>query len=124
VAYIVKEGKNLTVNAASGVLSKASDPDGDLDLPLTASILAGSGPKQGSLNLQPDGSFTYAPLAGYSGADAFNFTVRDKRNGTVTRRASITVGESRPRGRCFGVGLRGGGTCRWCAVEVSTLFCN
>jgi VCBS repeat-containing protein len=80
------------VNASVGLLSTASDPDGDL--PLVASVVAGSGPAHGTLNLQPDGSFTYAPTPGYSGADAFNFTVTDHRNGTVSRQATITVGES------------------------------
>jgi hypothetical protein len=81
----------LTIGAAAGVLAAATDPDGDL--PLTAVVLTRNGPQHGAVNLGLDGSFVYEPVAGYNGADAFNFTVRDKRNGTVTRQAFINISE-------------------------------
>jgi hypothetical protein len=83
----------MSISAANGVLAVATDPDGDL--PLTAVILIGNGPTQGTLNLQPDGSFTYLPNPGFNGLDVFNFMVRDTRGQFVTRQAKLVIGESR-----------------------------
>ncbi|KIY97037.1 outer membrane adhesin like protein [Monoraphidium neglectum] len=91
LTFVAKESTVLTIGAAAGVLAAATDPDGDL--PLTAVVLTRNGPQHGAVNLGLDGSFVYEPVAGYNGADAFNFTVRDKRNGTVTRQAFINISE-------------------------------
>jgi hypothetical protein len=64
-------GKALTV-PAEGVLGNDSDPDGDV----LQAILAGR-PKQGSLNLQADGSFTYRPNKKAKGADSFTYLAQD-----------------------------------------------
>ncbi|MCA8961479.1 MAG: cadherin-like domain-containing protein, partial [Planctomycetes bacterium] len=47
-------GDTLSIDASEGLLSNDDDPDGD---PLTLSIV--SGPTRGTLDLSPDGSFTY-----------------------------------------------------------------
>jgi hypothetical protein len=61
--------------AVSGaVLANDSDVDGD---PLTAAVVAG--PAHGTLTLDPDGSFTYAPSADYFGPDSFTYRVDDGR---------------------------------------------
>ncbi len=62
----------LAVPALSGVLAAASDPDGD---PVTAVLFAG--PTYGTVALQADGSFDYAPDAGYAGDDAFEAMISD-----------------------------------------------
>lgn len=72
--YAVTEDAPLTVPASSGVLANDSDPDS----PLTAKLV--SGPAHGTLQLNPDGSFTYTPNANYSGADQFSYQACD--NGT------------------------------------------
>src|SRR6185295_4501838 len=66
-------GKNasLTVNAP-GVLSNDTDLDGDT---LTATL--GTGPTHGTLNLLPNGSFTYTPVSNYFGADSFTYRAND-----------------------------------------------
>ena len=64
-------GQTLSV-PATGVLGNDSDPDGDA---LTA-ILVGQ-PKQGSLALQPDGSFTYTPTPQATGVDSFTYLAQD-----------------------------------------------
>jgi hypothetical protein len=59
---------------APGVLAN----DTDVDSPaasLTASLLAA--PTHGSVTLNPNGSFTYTPAAGFAGADNFAYTVSD-----------------------------------------------
>jgi hypothetical protein len=89
--YTGKESTALVVDSAAGVLSTASDPDGDV--PLSALLAPGGSPTHGALTLSANGSFTYSPTPGYSGPDVFKFTVVDTRNGTVTRQANINVGE-------------------------------
>src|SRR5262249_6929486 len=73
-------------------LANDSDADGD---PLTA-VLA-TGPAHGTLNLDPDGSFTYSPNAGYTGADSLTYFVddgTDRSNSPAT--VSITVNPRPP----------------------------
>jgi hypothetical protein len=116
--FVTKESTPLAIPAAAGVLATASDPDGDL--PLTAFILPGNEAQRGVVKLELDGSFVYEPILGFNGLDIFRFTVRDKRNGTVTRQAFINISELTIGGRsavCFqgltlcGWGQRGRQVC-------------
>jgi VCBS repeat-containing protein len=68
------------------VLANDSDPDGDA---LTATLT--TLPANGSVTLAPDGSFTYTPAAGFSGADTFTYTATDTHGGTATATVTITV---------------------------------
>ncbi len=70
--YDVTENTPLTVNAFAGVLANDTDADGDQ---LTASLV--SGPSDGTLQLNPDGSFTYTPNTGYTGTDSFEYQDSD-----------------------------------------------
>jgi VCBS repeat-containing protein len=65
------EDEELVVDAP-GVLDNDTDVDGD-DL---AAMLA-SPPSHGTLALSADGSFTYTPEPGYSGADSFTYQAND-----------------------------------------------
>jgi hypothetical protein len=87
VSFKTKEDIALT-QAAPGVLSNASDPDGGL---LTASLA--SSPLHGNVSLSPDGSFVYTPAADFNGQDSFNFTVSNSDRLFVVRQASRTIGE-------------------------------
>ncbi|TRX76530.1 Ig-like domain-containing protein [Pseudomonas mangiferae] len=64
----------------------ASDIDGDA---LTFSVV--QSPLHGSLTINPDGTFTYTPVAGYSGADRFSYQVRDVDGGVATALVNISV---------------------------------
>ncbi len=81
--YQVAVNGQLTVAANNGVLSDAYDDEGDA---ITASLA--SGPSNGTLTLNADGSFTYTPNAGFVGTDSFTFTASDGNSnsdlGTVT----------------------------------------
>src|SRR5262249_36776954 len=57
-SYTTDEDTPLVVDATMGVLSNDSDPEGD---PMTATLVAG--PANGTLTLNPDGSFNYTPNA-------------------------------------------------------------
>lgn len=65
-SYATPFGKQLIVQAGTGLLAN----DSDIDSPtLTASKV--SGPSHGLVSLLPDGSFSYTPQAGYAGPDSF-----------------------------------------------------
>ncbi|MCA9148976.1 MAG: tandem-95 repeat protein, partial [Planctomycetales bacterium] len=70
-AYATSEDTVLTI-AASGVLSNDTDVDGDA---LSANVV--SGPANGSLTLNTDGSFTYTPDANFNGTDSFTYQASD-----------------------------------------------
>src|SRR5437899_1789447 len=66
-SYTTAEDTTLNV-AAAGVLANDSDVDGD-----SLSALLVSQPTHGSLTLNSDGSFSYAPTANYNGTDTFTY---------------------------------------------------
>ncbi len=70
--YSVDADNTLTVNAANGVLTNDSDPDGDS---ITAVLV--SGPSNGVLTLNDNGSFEYTPTTGFSGSDSFTYKAND-----------------------------------------------
>jgi len=88
-SYDATAGVQLSV-AAPGVLANDSDPDLD---PLTASLV--SGPANGVLTLNADGSFTYTSNAGFSGADGFTYAARDG-VGQATATVTINVAAAPP----------------------------
>jgi VCBS repeat-containing protein/CshA-type fibril repeat protein len=69
------------------VLGNDSDPDGD---PL--SITSYTQPANGTVVLNPDGTFTYTPPPGFSGATSFTYTIDDGNGGTDTATVNVTVG--------------------------------
>ena len=70
-SYSTSEDTALTI-AAAGVLANDRDIDGD---PLTAVQVVG--PTNGSVTLNADGSFTYAPNANFNGSDSFTYKAND-----------------------------------------------
>ena len=72
-AFSLAEDTVLNV-AGPGVLANDSDVDGDR---LTAIYVGLSGPSDGTLALNADGSFTYTPNADFNGADSFSYVAND-----------------------------------------------
>ncbi len=68
--YTTYEDQELDVPASSGVLSGGSVPEG-------VSLSLRRPPDHGSLTLQADGSFTYAPEPAYLGSDSFGYRAAD-----------------------------------------------
>ncbi len=75
----VKDSYNLgedmilsLASAANGVLANDSDVDANT---LTAVLVSSA--SHGTLTLQPDGRFTYTPVANFNGPDSFTYRVND-----------------------------------------------
>lgn len=87
-AYTTPASTTLTV-PAPGVLGNDTDLDGD---PLTAVLVPASGPNNGTLTLNLDGSFTYVPNTGFSGTDTFSYQANDGAANSAAATVSIGVG--------------------------------
>ena len=55
-------------------------------------VTGNTNPAHGTLVMNPDGTFTYTPTAGYSGPDSFTYTATDASGQTVTGNVTIAVG--------------------------------
>ncbi len=84
-SYSVSWNRTLQI-AALGVLANDSDPNEDA---LTAVLVDGGGPSHGTLTLNPDGSFSYTPTAGYVGTDTFAYQAFD--GGLYSAIATVTI---------------------------------
>jgi VCBS repeat-containing protein len=82
-AYTVAEDQLLTVLVAQGVVTNDLDQDGD-----TVSAVLVSTTANGTLVLNGDGSFTYAPNLNFNGTDSFTYRAHD---GQVPSANSATV---------------------------------
>jgi VCBS repeat-containing protein len=71
-SYTTLENVSLIVPAAAGILTNDVDVDGDV---LSAWLVANV--SHGSLNLKPDGSFTYTPSTNFYGSDTFTYLEDD-----------------------------------------------
>lgn len=90
-SYSTEQNRSLAVPAA-GVLSNDSDVDGD-----TLTVEVASGPANGTLTLDPDGSFAYTPRPGFRGTDSFTYRVSDSAGSSGT--ATVTIRVIPPNGR-------------------------
>ncbi len=84
-AYSVVGGGTLTV-PAPGVLGNDTDPDGD---PLTAQLVSTT--TQGTLTLNPNGSFTYVAPDGAAGTDSFTYVANDGTSDSNIATVTITI---------------------------------
>jgi hypothetical protein len=79
----------LTVSSPSqGLLAGAYDPNGD-----PMSIASYTQPANGSVTVNPNGTFTYTPAPGYAGPDSFTFTVTDGLLAAAPAVANIQVAD-------------------------------
>ena len=73
-AYQTREGEPLRVGKNEGLMSGATDPDGETP----AEVILVSKPQNGTISLSgSDGSFLYTPNKGFYGLDEFSFKLRD-----------------------------------------------
>lgn len=84
-AYQAVAGETLQV-PAPGVLGNDTDPEGD-----SLTVEVNSGPANGMLSLNPDGSFSYTPNSGAT-SDSFSYRATDGQLFSSPATVSITVG--------------------------------
>jgi VCBS repeat-containing protein len=84
-SYTLNQDSVLSVTPP-GVLGNDADPDGDV---LRAIWV--SGPFNGLLTLDQNGSFTYTPNAGYHGSDSFNYKAYDSQVDSNTVAVTISI---------------------------------
>jgi len=85
--YSATAGMLLSVSEADGVLANDSDPDD----PMTAEPL--TGPSNGTLTLNPNGSFDYVPDLAFVGQDSFTYQVNA---GGATASATVRIAVDPP----------------------------
>lgn len=87
----------LTINAANGVIQKATADSGDaievtlygtVGNPATTPGNNFTTTNGGTVNMAADGSFTYMPAAGFEGSDTFDYRIA---NGLGTDDATVTI---------------------------------
>ena len=79
-----------TTNEETPVSGDVSDNDVDFDGDaLTYEVT--TNPSNGTVEMNPDGTFTYTPNADFFGTDTFVYTVTDANGGTSTAVVTITV---------------------------------
>jgi VCBS repeat-containing protein len=87
--YYMPVGETLIIGASHGVLVNDTDAD---DNPLSVSVV--TGPANGVLTFNSDGSFSYTPDADFTGIDSFTYTVND---GTLdSSPATVTINVAGP----------------------------
>ena len=84
-SFSVDEDHTLTV-AAPGVLGNDTDVDST-----TLTALLASGPTNGTLTLNADGSFSYAPNQNFNGSDSFTYKANDGQLDSNLATVSLTV---------------------------------
>ena len=87
-AYTVAQDNTLVV-PAGGVLANDTDPNSQALTVGTPRPV--SGPADGALTLDADGSFTYTPDAGFSGTDSFTYVANDGFADSAPATVTITV---------------------------------
>ncbi|HEX8115908.1 MAG TPA: Ig-like domain-containing protein, partial [Pyrinomonadaceae bacterium] len=86
-SYSVLGNVRIQPAAAAGLLANDTDPDTGNNSGLVASGPATSA-QGGNVAVNPDGSFSYNPPAGYEGPDSFTYTVTD---GTSSDTATVNL---------------------------------
>jgi VCBS repeat-containing protein len=87
-AFIMLEDGSMVIDALSGMLANDSDPNSD---PIVVNTTAVTGPANGTLTMNADGSFTYTPNANFNGSDSFTYELQDDQGGTDQATVDITI---------------------------------
>ncbi len=87
--FVRQDMAPLGVDAATGVLANDLDQEGGPLLVVGSDAASQAG---GVVEVQPDGSFTYTPPAGFFGDDSFGYTVEDDVGLTADGLVRVTVG--------------------------------
>ena len=88
VYTVAENGTLATVAGINDVLQ--NDTDANFD-PLIVNTTPVSGPSDGTLVLNADGTFTYTPDLNFNGSDSFVYEISDGRGGLAQATVTITV---------------------------------
>ncbi len=104
-AFAVHAGKSIggQQQPPGKVAANDADPDGD---PITVTLH--EAPAHGQLSLNADGTFYYAPAAGFVGTDAFRYQVADHWGGGSDATATVHVTNTPPAARPDGYAATSG----------------
>jgi hypothetical protein len=81
------EGAEVDPTTTTDVLANDSDLDGSLD---PATVQVQSGPSDGSVTVNNDGTIDYTPDSGFTGSDSYTYTVKDG-DGAESSEATVTI---------------------------------
>ena len=79
----------LVVSASQGILANDTDIDTE---PTSLKARLIFEPRQGTLQLEENGSFTYTPRPGFRGTDTFTYQARDDVTGSSPTRVELAIG--------------------------------
>ena len=85
-SYEIAEDVELTIAVVDGLLANDLDEEGD-----SLSVSLVSAPINGTIELNADGSFRYAPTENYSGPDSFTYQVADWIDTSEVATVQLTV---------------------------------
>src|SRR5207244_281111 len=89
-SFSASKNSTLTIPGL-GVLYNDTDANRD---PLTAVLV--SGPSHGTLTLNANGSFSYTPTTGYTGADSFTYKANDGQLDSNVATVSLAINDRAP----------------------------
>ncbi|RXG20517.1 Ig-like domain-containing protein, partial [Leeuwenhoekiella aequorea] len=74
------------IPVSGNVIVNDFDPDGD-----TITVTGNTTPNNGTVVVNPDGSFTYTPNPGFTGEDTFDYTICDSGIPSLCSTATVTI---------------------------------
>ena len=89
LSFDVDQDQSLSIDAEDGLLT--GDLDGNFD---DFRTLVVSDPQNGTLDIDPDGSFFYSPRPGFTGEDEFTYVITDGENESNEATVTISINES------------------------------
>jgi hypothetical protein len=103
--YQAKAGVPLVVPAAQGLVANDVGRNG---FPVRAVLVAPPPTTAGAVTVNPDGSFTFTPAAGFTGTTTFTYAATDGLSTSAPVTVTVTVGNNRTRLIAVGAGAGGG----------------
>jgi len=88
-SYAALAGETFT--SSGSVLDNDSDADGD---PLAVTAFDATSANGGAVHVNADGTFTYTPLAGFTGQDSFSYTASDGNGAEASADVTLSVADT------------------------------